>query len=96
MPKTNKIKEIQEDLEIVNALEAVALSEGGKILLKNLAKDILGNLEILSNKYSTMTMQEFISLGASTKEKMLVFKAISNSKKNKDLLNEILQETLKE
>jgi hypothetical protein len=90
----DKIEELNKDLEEASSLEALAISDGGKILLKNLAVDIISNIEILSEKYPTMTIQEFISLGASTKEKMIVFKAIHNSKKNKTFLKEVLQETL--
>lgn len=96
MNNEEKIIELKEDLKKAKAVEVFALSDGGKLLLKNLSIDIISNIETLANKYSTLTIQEFISLGASTKEKMSVFKAVNNSKRNKKFLEDMLQETLNE
>lgn len=90
----NKAQEIQKDLDVVSKLETYTSTKGAEILVKGLVDDIISNINTLSNKHETMTMQEFISLGASTKEKMLLVKAITNVPDNRKLLEELLAEAL--
>jgi hypothetical protein len=92
----SNIEEIKKELGEASALDSYASSEGGKILLKSLSNDILVSIETLADKHSTMTLQEFISLGASIKEKLAMFKAVHNSKKNKEFLKNVLKETMEQ
>jgi hypothetical protein len=99
MLKEEKHQAIKQATAILNensAIENVGESEGGKILLRNLAIDIISFIEALSQKHTTMTMQEFIAIGAGIKSKMELIGEIRNSKRNKKYNKQELEKLLLE
>lgn len=99
MPKKRKDysedqKSIASDLDVASALEAVALSEGGKIIVSGLLKDVVSAAETLSAKHQTLTLQEFIGICADMKSKLDLIRVISRSKKNKSYLQGLLEEAI--
>jgi hypothetical protein len=87
--KTNK-QLVQDDIGNASALEAVKNSEGGKILLTSLQKDILLSIDMLTSKFPTASHIELIANCAKLNEKLALFRAISRSSKNKKLaMNEL-------
>ena len=90
------VRGIASDLDKASSLSAVSDTEGGKLLLASLVSDIVGIVDGLSMKYSTLTMQEFVSLCAEMKSKTDLARAISRSKKNKAYLVELLDDALTE
>ena len=93
--KTNK-ELVQDDIGKASALEAVKNSEGGKILLASLQKDILSCIDILTSKFSTLSHIELVAFCAKLSERLTLFRAISRSSKNKKLAIEELDVILAE
>lgn len=94
-----KSKTEQETLEDnvgkYSVLEALARSEGGKYLREASVKDIISSLEILGKDFKTLSLQEFISIGAKVHEKFTTLKTLTNSIENKKGAIEALEEYLK-
>lgn len=89
-------EEIKKDLGAVAAITAIADMEGGKTLVKNLLKDVVSCVDSVCSHHETLTLQQFISLGAEMKTKLDMVRVISRSKKNKKYLEELLAEPLQE
>lgn len=89
-------EDVAKELDSAAALSSVAASAGGKILISALHSDIVDIVDTLSNKYKTLLHIEFISLAADLKTKIDLARSLSRAKKNKDYLQEILEEKLKE
>lgn len=83
---------IEEDIKTYSSLEAVKNSEGGKLILESLKKDIITGIDILSSKYKTATHIELLGTIASITEKLSLYRSISRSTKNKNLALEALLE----
>lgn len=93
---TPEQEEIATDLDVAAALDVVAISEGGKMIVKGLLTDIVGVIETLSVKYDHLTIQQFVALCASMKEKLDLMRAITRAPKTRADLQEKLDELLKE
>lgn len=95
MSKINK-DEIKKDLKNASALDAVQHSEGGKLLVKSCLQDIVSSVDTLAIGYSSLTHIELISNCAKLKERLALYKALTNAKKNKKITEEALREALEE
>ena len=91
---STELMEIADDLDEVAAIDAVATSEGGKILLKGLMADVASAVESIAMQHKTLTLQEFISYGAAIKERLDIANALSGAQKNKEYLSELLEQRL--
>lgn len=89
-------KAIAKDLKDISAISALANMEGSKVLVKNLAKDVIGSIDKLSNNFSTYSLQEFVGIGASLREKIEMIRVFTRADENKKFLEELLEETLTE
>ena len=89
-------EEIEKDLGIASSLEAVALSEGGQMLINSLVKDIIGSIGMLSIHYSEYSIEQFISISANIKSKSALVRTLTRSSANKAYLEELLTEAIKE
>lgn len=89
-------KAIAKDLKDIAAISALANMDGGKILIKNLAKDIISNIHKISNNFSEYSLQEFVGIGASLRVNIDMIRALTKSNENKKFLEELLEETLTE
>lgn len=94
--KSKEVKEIVKDLEKVASIDAIADMDGGKVLLKSLAQDIVSDTEKLASNFKTLTMQEFVGIGASLKTNIEMIRVLTKAKDNKHFLQELLEQTLLE
>lgn len=97
--KTNneeKVKEIKADIKLYSELEALKNSNGGKILIKSLLKDIIAGLENICGSYKTATHIDLITRIADIDNKMTIFRSINLSTKNKTMAREALKEVIQE
>lgn len=94
--RSPEVVEIEKDLGTYISLETLADSEGGKILVDNLAKDIIGLTESLGIKYKTATHAELMGLCADLESKTTILRLITRAKKNKELAQDALKEALME
>lgn len=93
---TEEETDIARDLDAAAALYAVSTSQGGKALINALISDTVGVVDSLSNTYKEATHMELLSLCAELKTKLDLLRSLSRSKINKDFLEEILAEKLKD
>jgi len=89
-------QDMEKDLAKISAIDAVAISEGGKALVDALVKDVVNGLDTLCTRYAELSLQEFISLCADMKSKLDIARVICRSKKNKEELEQLIANTIKE
>lgn len=92
--KNPEVKEIARDLEEISKIEALSITDGGKALVRGLLSDVVMCVDTLALGYSTLTLQQFVSLSADMKSKLDLIRVITKSKKNKKFLEELLEEAL--
>lgn len=92
--KNPEVKEIIADLDAVTKINVVAESEGGKVLVKSLISDVIRCVDTLAGGYSTLTIQQFVSLSADMKTKLDIVRVLTKSGKNKKFLEELLEEAI--
>lgn len=95
-PKEEKIDIIKEEIKKLSKLEAVALSEGGKLLFNVLMKESVSIIETLTLKFNSLTHLEFISLCAELNTKLELARILNKSSKDKDLAQKDLEAALLE
>jgi hypothetical protein len=92
--KTEEVKEIEKDLDKALALDVLAKSQGGKLLMRGCLIDVVGDVDALSMGYMTLTMQQFVGLCADMKRAMDTYRALSRAPKNRAALQEMLKEAI--
>jgi hypothetical protein len=88
--------EIEKDLKDIAELASIGDSKGGKILVDNIVTDVVGTINKLSDSCSTLTQQEFIAYCSLMKANLDLLRAITRAKANKEYLEELLAEALKQ
>lgn len=88
--------EQQDDIDVYTALKTVASSDGGKILIANLLKDIVGTVGVLENQYKTLSHIEVIAHCAAMSEKLALLRTLTRASQNLDDLKKLLEDTLSE
>lgn len=92
--KKPEVASIAKDLDTYNALDALVISEGGKILCKNLMTDAVSSIDVLINGYDSFELSKFISLCADIKTKLDMLRILRRAPKNRKYLRESLEEAL--
>ena len=87
---------MEADIEMFAHIDVFGESEGGRILLQSLMKDVMSAIESIGNRYSSLTLPEFIAYGAEIKTKLDIVRSVTRAKKNKDEIMKILEESLQE
>ena len=93
---TNANEEQQNDLDVFNALKALKQSDGGKVLVENLLKDVVNTVGVLENQYKTLSHMEMVAYCASLSEKLSLIRVITRSEQNYKDLQDLLKDTLAE
>lgn len=95
MPKPkNKKEEIIQDIGNYKALEVVANSDGGELLIQSLNKDIVNSIEWLVSNFKEATHNELVSHIAIIKSNMGILRTLKNAKTNVELAEEALKQEL--
>ncbi len=76
------IKALTDDIDTYESIEIVADSEGGKIILDSLKRDVMAAILSLS-QFKKATHTELIALCATVTERLNMYKMMTNAKKNK-------------
>jgi len=82
----------EKELKKYSSLSALQDSEGGKIIIQALEKDIVSAIDSLCSKYKDGTHIELISLCSKLSERLFIMKTITRSKKNKDIILKAIKE----
>lgn len=95
MPKkVTKAGQVSEDIEKYAALEALSLTEGGKLLIQTQAEQILDDLTSMTTLYQTATHAELVSRIARIEACMATIGALTNARANKSYARKYLEELL--
>lgn len=101
MPKPKKaekenatVKAIKKDRNTYAAIEELASSAGGKILVDNLVKDVVISMDSLALGYKKLSHAELLGLCASLENRLAILRLITRAKTNKDLADLALREEL--
>ncbi len=77
--------ELNDQLEKFLDLEALAKSQGGKLLIKNARKDVIYAIERLANGYADHTHPQLLAFCATLKSKLDLMRTLTRAKTNKEL-----------
>lgn len=91
-----ELQEIQEDVNIYKSLDSLAHSEGGKILIESLGKDVVNGVESLLSKYKDAPEMDLRSTIAKLQSDLALLRVLTRSEKNKKQAEEELQKLLEE
>lgn len=86
-----KKDEVEKDIKEYKELSALSDSEGGKLLMKNLRKDIKTDLEILCSLVDDDELKLRVAI-MSFKKNLALLRTITRSKKNLELALQALEE----
>lgn len=102
-PKKTKRKKISEREELIalndeantfKALDMLAKSEGGQILIQSHVKDIVSIVESIATNYGEMQIINFIAKAAEIKSKLDVVNTLTRAETNKNFTLDLLEEEL--
>lgn len=88
--------EIQEDVSLYKSLDALAHSDGGKILIDSLGKDVVNSVDNLTAKYKEASHIELISIIAKLQSDLSLLRVLTRAEKNKEQAQEELKKLLEE
>lgn len=88
--------EIREDIKKYSAIEAVALSDGGKLIMTSLKKDIVSSVDKLCSDYKEASHTELIATISQMASKIALLRTFNRSSKNKKIAQEELELLLNE
>lgn len=95
-PDTSEIKEIKDELGTFTALEAVANSEGGKLLIATHMSDVVSIVDALGANYSTYQHTQLMAMCAEMKTKLDMVRTLTRAEKNKKFMQETLTAALQQ
>lgn len=90
------IDDVKKDIRKYSSIDAVSNSEGGKIVVSSLQKDIVSVIDDLASKYKTSSHVELIALCATLQARLALLRVLVRSRKLKKIALEELDFLLKE
>lgn len=91
-----EVEAIEADTSSYSALEGVANSEGGIILITALKRDIKANIDAIRGGYKTLSHIELVALVSKMDARIELLRSLTLAKKNYDLANDYLNTILGE
>lgn len=88
-----ELREIAEDADKFHSLKVVFEQEGGQLIVGALTKDIMGNIDRLS-QYQSMSRDDLVSVAASITTQLGILRALTGAEENLRLADEALEEEL--
>ncbi len=76
---TPEVKEIKDELGVFTALEAVANSEGGKVLITTHMSDVVSIVDALGAHYGTYSHAQLMSMCAEMKTKLDMVRTLTRA-----------------
>jgi len=89
-------EEVKKDIKKYSAIDAISNSEGGKIVISSLQKDVVSVIDEMISKYKVASHTELISLCATLSARLTLLRVLNRSKKLKKVALEELDFLLKE
>lgn len=88
--------EVENDLKTFSALEALTLSEGGKILIDSLKKDVVNGVESVISMYRQAPEIDLRATIAKLQSDLSLLRVLTRSEANKEMAKEELEKMLAE
>jgi hypothetical protein len=88
------MEELKSEIEKFDNIAHFKDSEGGKLIMKSLVRDMIDGITSMATRHSLMTLQEFISLGAELKSKIDLYDVLVNALGNKNSAQDELEKEL--
>lgn len=85
-----------EQIDQLHKIKTVGDSEGGQELVKLLLQDVRGNVSRLTSMYRTATHLELLAVISQMESKLDLARLITNAKEGQKILEEQLEEALRE
>lgn len=97
MEKNNvSVEEVNKDVDTFKALDALAHSDGGIIIIDSLKKDVVNSVESLISKYRVAPEIELRASIAKLHADLSLLRVLTRSEANKKLAQEELEKLLAE
>lgn len=87
---------LKKQKKTYQSLNSLYNTDGGKILVDSLIKDVTDSVEYLSNQYRGMDVHEFQSKCAELNAKLTLARTLTRAKRNETVVDEAIEETLKQ
>jgi hypothetical protein len=84
-------EDIKKEVKKYAALEAVAKSEGGKILIDSLQKDVVSAIDELAHKYKDASHMELIAIISKMHSRLLILRTLNRAGANKKFSKQELE-----
>ena len=95
-PNSTESELLSERMKNFKKLSSLYNSEGGKLLVKTLLKDVVQIMERIGTNYSTMTHQQFIAAGCNLGKTLDMVQVIAHSSANIKQTEEMLENLISE
>lgn len=93
---TPEVAEIKDELGSFAALEAVANSEGGQLLISSHMKDVVSIVDSLGANYNVYSHTQLMAMCAEMKTKLDMVRTLTRAEKNKTFMQETLDAALRQ
>jgi hypothetical protein len=93
-PSKEQKKVLRAELKTYASLEAIANSDGGKVLIKGLKKDTVSAIDVLISQFRTAPEIELRAACASLRERITLLRAFTRASKNRKFTQGELDELL--
>lgn len=88
--------EVENDLKTFSALEALVHSDGGKILIDNLKKDVVNGVETVISMYRQAPEIDLRATIAKLQSDLSLLRVLTRSEVNKEMAKNELEKMLSE
>ena len=88
--------DIKKDIQKYSSIDAISNSQGGKIVVTSLRKDVVSTIDELISKYKTLSHTEMIALCATLHARLSLLRVLTRAKKLKKYAMEEMEFILKE
>lgn len=96
MSKKLEKQEVEKDFRKYKDIHTITNQSGGKQLISLLTKDIITAIDTIAGSYKTLSHTELIAQGARLSERLSMYRLLTSSKKNADIVEDILKTEYKD
>lgn len=90
------LNEMLDDKEKYSSLNSLSTTDGGKLLIDTLVKDIVSSLEKLASGSAEMTHLQVVSEATAMRERLNLLRAITRAKKGTKLVSDEIKRYVEE
>lgn len=88
------MENLKKQQKTYQSLNSLYNTDGGKVLVDSLIKDVLNSVEHLANQYKNMDVHEFQAICAEYSAKMALARTLTRAEHNLKVVDEAIEEGL--